>query len=47
MTHDPADPYFPAYGDRTYSVEHYDLGLDYSLESNQLDGSRRHRRRRR
>jgi aminopeptidase N len=33
---DPADPYFPAYGDRTYAVEHYELGLDYSLESNQL-----------
>ena len=32
----PADPYFPAYGDRSYAVEHYDLGLDYSLESNQL-----------
>ena len=32
----PADDYFPAYGDRTYSVEHYDLGLDYSLESNRL-----------
>ena len=36
VTNDPADPYFPAYGDRTYSVEHYELGLDYSLESNQL-----------
>jgi aminopeptidase len=32
----PADDYFPAYGDRAYSVEHYDLGLDYSLESNRL-----------
>ena len=36
MANAPADPYFPAYGDRTYSVEHYELGLDYSLESNQL-----------
>ena len=32
----PADSYFPAYGDRTYSVEHYELGLDYSLEANRL-----------
>ena len=32
----PADDYFPAYGDRAYSVEHYDLGLDYSLEANRL-----------
>ncbi len=32
----PADSYFPGYGDRAYSVEHYELGLDYSLEANRL-----------
>ena len=32
----PPDSYFPGYGDRAYSVEHYELGLDYSLQSNRL-----------
>lgn len=31
------DPYLPSHGDIRYSVEHYDLALDYRLPTNRLD----------
>lgn len=33
-----SDPYLPGHGDTAYDVLHYDLGLTYSLEGNQLHG---------
>lgn len=33
-----ADRYVPDHGDPTYDVSHYELQLDYSLESNRLSG---------
>ena len=30
--------YLPGHGDPSFSVSHYDLALDYSVEQNQLDG---------
>jgi aminopeptidase N len=32
------DPYVPGHGDHSFTVEHYRLELDYSVESNQLGG---------
>lgn len=32
------DAYFPQHGDVTYDVEHYDLVLDYQVDSNHLAG---------
>ena len=32
------DPYLPAHGDVRYAVTHYDLSLDYRVETNRLDG---------
>lgn len=31
------DPYLPGHGDLRYTVEHYDLALDYRLTTNRLD----------
>lgn len=36
-----ADEYLPGHGDPSYSVLHYDLDLDYSVEGNRLDGHAR------
>lgn len=32
-----ADPYLPGHGDLRYSVEHYDLDLQYKVDSNHLE----------
>lgn len=32
------DSYLPAHGNGGYTVRHYDLGLDYKVHSNRLDG---------
>ena len=32
------DPYLPGHGDSRYSVEHYDLTLDYKMATNRLQG---------
>ncbi|MFP5416711.1 MAG: M1 family metallopeptidase [Actinomycetes bacterium] len=32
------DPYLPGHGDSRYSVEHYDLSLDYKMATNRLQG---------
>jgi aminopeptidase N len=33
-----ADPYLPGHGDARFSVEHYDLDLQYKVADNHLDG---------
>jgi aminopeptidase N len=33
-----ADDYFPAHGDPSYDVDHYDLSLEYTVEGNHLSG---------
>ncbi len=33
-----ADDYFPGHGDTTYEVEHYDLVLEYKVDTNHLSG---------
>ena len=35
---EPDDPYVPGHGDPTYDVRHYDLDIEYRLQSNRLDG---------
>ena len=35
-----ADPYLPGHGDVRYHVEHYDLDLEYRVESNHLEAGR-------
>jgi aminopeptidase N len=32
------DPYVPGHGDRSYSVEHYDLDISYKVRGNHLEG---------
>lgn len=32
------DPYIPGHGDPTFEVEHYDLALDYKVDTNHLSG---------
>ena len=36
-----ADDYLPGHGDPSYDVRHYDLEIDYKLESNHLSGRAR------
>lgn len=39
VTNQPsADPYLPGHGDPSYTVEHYDLDVDYTLLGNRLSG---------
>ena len=33
-----SDPYVPGHGDHSFDVDHYELELDYDVESNQLRG---------
>lgn len=35
---EPVDPYLPDHGDTAYDVRHYDLEVDYRLQSNRLVG---------
>ncbi|GGB36887.1 putative peptidase M1, membrane alanine aminopeptidase [Flexivirga endophytica] len=37
-TQPSADPYLPGHGDPSYTVDHYDLDIDYTLLGNRLDG---------
>lgn len=38
MRQSGTDAYIPGHGDASYEVEHYELDLDYRVESNRLDG---------
>lgn len=37
-TEPTADPYLPGHGDPSYTVDHYDIALDYVVAHNRLDG---------